>query len=148
MRRHSFVRATHFVFDRFLLLPIGAVIALVWANTAPEGYFTFTSRVSFFVNEIGMAFFFALLAQEVMEAVMPGGVLHSWRRWTLPVVAAAGASPARSAYTLGYVAISSEGSLYPAWPIACAIDVVVAYYVVRLIMPAARPSRSCCCSPS
>jgi NhaA family Na+:H+ antiporter len=135
MRRHSLVRATHFVFDRFLLLPIGAVIALVWANTAPEGYFTFTSRVSFFVNEIGMAFFFALLAQEVMEAVMPGGVLHSWRRWTLPVVAAAGGIAGSIGLYLGYVALSSEGSLYPAWPIACAIDVVVAYYVVRLIMP-------------
>ena len=135
MTRHLFTRAAHVVIDRFLLLPIGAVIALVWANTAPEGYFTFTSRASFFVNEIGMAFFFALLAQEVMEAVMPGGVLHSWRRWTLPVVAAAGGIAGSVGLYLGYVALTSEGSLYAAWPIACAIDVVVAYYVVRLIMP-------------
>jgi NhaA family Na+:H+ antiporter len=135
MSRPSFVRAAHVVFDRFLLLPIGAVIALVWANTAPEGYFTFANRASFVVNEVGMAFFFALLAQEVMEAVMPGGVLHSWRRWTLPVVAAGGGIAGAVGLYLGYVALSSEGSLFPAWPIACAVDAVVAYYVVRLIMP-------------
>src|SRR5262249_38353152 len=77
-------------FDRFLLLPIGAVIALLWANTAPVSYFTVAQRLSFVVNEIAMAFFFALLAQEVLEAVMSGGALHSWRKWTIPIIAAAG----------------------------------------------------------
>ena len=34
-------RAVRLTLERFLLLPIGAVIALVWANTAPESYFLF-----------------------------------------------------------------------------------------------------------
>jgi Na+/H+ antiporter NhaA len=89
VRRLSHYLHRHF-FDRFLLLPIGAVIALVWANSAPESYFLFAQKISFFVNEIGMAFFFALATQEIVEAVMPGGALHSWRRWGLPLVAAAG----------------------------------------------------------
>src|SRR5262245_6076103 len=76
--------------ERFLLIPIGALIALVWANTASESYFVFASRASFWVNEIGMTLFFALLAQETYEATMPGGALHSWRRWSMPIVAAAG----------------------------------------------------------
>src|SRR4029078_2559585 len=84
------MRSVRFIFDRYLLLPLGAVPAIVWANLAPESYFTTTWRLSFFVNEIGMAFFFALLAQEVTEALMPGGALHSWRKWSLPVVAAVG----------------------------------------------------------
>ncbi len=56
-------------------MPIGAVIALIWANTAAESYFHFAHRLSFFVNEIAMALFFALMAQEVYEATMPGGAL-------------------------------------------------------------------------
>ena len=30
--------------DRFLLLPLGAAIALVWANSAAESYFTFAQQ--------------------------------------------------------------------------------------------------------
>src|SRR5262245_65621522 len=76
--------------DRFLMLPLGAAIALVWANTAAESYFWFTQWLAFPVNEIGMAFFFALATQEIVEAVMPRGALHTWRRWDPPVAAAGG----------------------------------------------------------
>jgi len=125
----------HIVLDRFLLLPIGAVIALAWANTAPESYFVFARRAAFIVNEIGMAFFFALIAQEVVEAVMPGGALHSWRRWALPVVAAVGGMIGAVAVYLGYVHLQYEDVLSPAWPIACAIDAAATYYVLRTILP-------------
>jgi len=130
--RHPIV---HIVFDRFLLLPLGALIALVWANTAAESYFRMAQRLSFAVNEIGMAFFFALMAQEVTEAVMPGGALHSWRRWTLPIVAAAGGIIGAIAVYIGYVHLNYEYSLLPAWPIACAVDAAATYYVLRTILP-------------
>src|SRR5262245_23446085 len=88
-RRNSHaVRAFRYALDRFLLFPLGALIALVWANTAPESYFRTSLALAFPVNEIAMALFFALMAQEVYEAVMPGGALHSWRRWSMAVVAA------------------------------------------------------------
>jgi Na+:H+ antiporter, NhaA family len=135
MKQRTFSRAVHTVFDRFLLLPIGAVIALVWANTAPEGYFTVAHRLAFAVNEIGMAFFFALMAQEIAEAVMPGGALHSWRRWTLPIVAAIGGIIGAVAVYLGYVMLNYEYSLTAAWPIACAVDAAATYYVLRAILP-------------
>ncbi len=111
------------------------MIALVWANTAAESYFIFAHRLSFAVNEIGMAFFFALLAQEVAEAVMPGGALHTWRRWTLAVVAAIGGMVGAVAVFLGYVHLNFVEVLVPAWPIACAIDAAVTYYVLKTIMP-------------
>ena len=75
-----------FTIDHFLLLPLGGLIAIVWANSWPERYFTVAHDLAFIVNEIGMALFFALVAQEVVEEVMPGGALHKWRRWTLPAV--------------------------------------------------------------
>ena len=130
---HPAARLVRFITDRFLLLPLGALIALVWANTAGESYFTFAHALSFPVNEIAMAFFLALIAQEVFEAVMPGGALHTWRRWGTPVVAALGGFAATAATYLVYVQASYEDVLSSAWPVACAIDIGAAYYILKLI---------------
>src|SRR5262249_18527049 len=126
-------RALPFVVRRHLLIPIGAVIALVWANTASESYFVFAQRFGFVVNEIAMAFFFALAAQEVLEAAMPGGAVHSWRKWTLPIAAAAGGIVGAAGAYLLYVSLAFEPMLAPAWPIACAIDAAATYYLLRAI---------------
>jgi NhaA family Na+:H+ antiporter len=134
-RQRMFARAGRLIVERFLLLPIGALIALVWANAAPESYFVFAQRLSFAVNEIGMAFVFALLAQEVVEALMPGGALHSWRRWTLPIVAAIGGIVGAVLTYLLYVYLSYEFLLAEGWPVACAIDAAATYYVLRTILP-------------
>ena len=88
--RHILLRLFRGALNRFLLLPLGAVIALVWANTEPESYFRFSHALAFPVNEIAMAFFLALIAQELFEALMPGGALAAWRHRALPMVAALG----------------------------------------------------------
>jgi NhaA family Na+:H+ antiporter len=137
-RHHARTSARWFarhLLDRFLLLPLGAVIALVWANTYAESYFLFADKLSFIVNEIGMAFFFALATQEIVEAVMPGGALHTWRRWGLAVVAAAGGIVGSVGVYLAYVTLSYQAVLSTAWPIACAIDIAAAYYLLKAIMP-------------
>ena len=54
-------------------LPLGAALALAWANTGPESYFRTAHALAFPVNEIGMAIFLGLITQEALEAVMPGG---------------------------------------------------------------------------
>jgi hypothetical protein len=51
-----------------LVLPVGAVVALVWANSAHASYERFASALHFAVNDVGMAFFFALVTKEVVEA--------------------------------------------------------------------------------
>ena len=135
MTEQSIRRIVRVVFDRFLLLPIGAAIALTWANVSAESYFVFAHRLSFFVNEIGMAFFFALMAQEVTEAVMPGGALHTWRRWSLPIIAGIGGMAGAVAVYIAYVRLSYEFVLVSAWPVALAVDAVAMYYVLRTIMP-------------
>ena len=76
--------------DHFLLLPIGVLVALAWANTAGESYFRFAHTLRFSVNDIGMVLFVGVITEEVLEAVMPGGALFRWRRTLLPVVAAVG----------------------------------------------------------
>lgn len=128
-------RAVRLTVRRYLLMPIGALIALIWANTAPESYFRFAHGLSFFVNEIAMAFVFALLGQEVFEATIPGGALHSWRKWTLPLVAAAGGIAGSAATYLGYIQSQYQPGLASGWPIATAVDVVLAFYLLRAFMP-------------
>jgi NhaA family Na+:H+ antiporter len=122
-----------FATDHFLLLPVGGLIALVWANTRPESYFSLAQTLRFAVNDIGMALFFALIAQEVVEAVVPGGALHTWRRWTLPVVAAAGAVAGSALVYVAYVSWNYEMVLQDGWPVAAAIDLAFAYMLVRAL---------------
>src|SRR5262249_50293230 len=81
-----------FAIDQLLLLPLGAAIALAWANLAPDGYYRFSLALSRWVNDVAMVFFFGLMAKEVVEATVPGGVLHPWRRALLPMIAALGAT--------------------------------------------------------
>jgi len=131
--RHTAGALFHFTIEHFLLLPIGGLIALVWANTRPESYFTLTRDLSFVVNEVGMALFFALITQEIVEEVMPGGALHTWRRWTLPAVAAVGGTIGAAFVYLAYVGFQYELVLSPGWPVAGAIDIAFAYFIVKAI---------------
>jgi Na+/H+ antiporter NhaA len=70
-------------------LPIGAVLALIWANVFPPSYVRVSHALAFPVNDVGMMFFFALAAKDVVDATAAGGALHTWRRAALPVIAAA-----------------------------------------------------------
>ena len=88
-------------------------------------------RLSFSVNEIGMAFFFALMAQEVTEAVA-GRRAAFVARWTLPVAAIGGIVGAVTVY-IGYV--QPERYCRISAPIACAIDAAPMHYVLRMILP-------------
>src|SRR5690349_10105760 len=114
--------AYRFIIDRFLLLPIGAIAALVWVNTEPESYFRFSFALAFAVNEIGMAFFLGMIGQELLEAMMPRGTLHAWRQWTMPLLAAVGGVLGAAGVYLAYVSLKYEVVLAQAWPVACAVD--------------------------
>lgn len=131
-RQHTFAWL-RFVNERFLWLPLGAALALVWANTWPESYFRSAHALEFPVNEIGMAIFLGLVTQEVLEAVMPGGALAAWRRWAMPLVAAVGGLLGSTFFYLAYITLKYEEVLATAWPIACAIDMAAGYYVLKTI---------------
>jgi hypothetical protein len=119
---------------RALGIPIGAAGALLWSNFAAESYFRITHALAFAVNDVGMALFFALLTQEVLEATMPGGSLHTWRRAALPIVAAIGGTTGAIGAYGAFVLAGDEHVLLGGWPIVCAIDGGVAYFLVRVLI--------------
>ena len=89
-------RAFDYAIEHSLVLPVGAMAALAWANLSYASYARVSHALRFPVNDVGMVFFFALATKEVVEATAPGGALHSWRRAALPGIAAVGgmAAPA------------------------------------------------------
>ena len=131
--RGAAIRVSAYLTEHFLLLPLGALIALVWANTAPESYFRFAFAIALPVNDIGMVLFFALITKEIVEATAPGGVLHSWRKVLLPVVASLPATAVPAVVYVSTVAALDEPMLNIAWPAALATDVAVSYFIARLV---------------
>ncbi|MEO8255920.1 MAG: Na+/H+ antiporter NhaA [Acidobacteriota bacterium] len=126
-------RLSQFAVEHLLLLPLGAVIAMVWVNVQPESYYQFTYGIAFAVNDVGMALFFALMTKEVVEATVPGGVLHPWRRALMPVMAAIGATILPALILGPIVGLLDEPVLVIGWPVVLATDLAVSYFAARLI---------------
>ena len=61
--RKTIPRLSRFAVEHLLLLPLGALIALVWVNTAPESYYSFTYAISFAVNDVAMMIFLCVDGQ-------------------------------------------------------------------------------------
>jgi NhaA family Na+:H+ antiporter len=131
-RRHT-LAWLRFINERFLWLPLGAALAFVWVNTWSESYFRTAHALAFPVNEIGMAIFLGLVTQEALEAMMPGGALDAWRRWAMPLLAAAGGVLGSTFFYLGFITLKHEQVLAAAWPVACAIDMAAGYYLLKTI---------------
>jgi Na+:H+ antiporter, NhaA family len=131
--RAAVPRLSRFALEHLLLLPLGAAIALIWVNSAPESYYLFTYAIAFAVNDVAMVFFFALMTKEVVEATAPGGVLHPWRRALLPVVASIGATAVPALTYIWVVGVLDEPMLAVAWPVPLATDLAVSYFVLRQI---------------
>jgi Na+:H+ antiporter, NhaA family len=133
--RAAVPRLSQFVSEHLLLLPIGAGLALVWVNLWPLSYYEFSYQWAFMVNEVAMTLFFALVAKEVVEATTPGGMLHTWRRMIVPVIAAAGATIVPALLYVAFVRWADEPMLELGWTVTFATDVALAYVIARLIFP-------------
>jgi NhaA family Na+:H+ antiporter len=130
--RSAAPRLSRFALEHLLLLPLGAAIALVWSNTNPESYFRFSFAIAPAVNDVAMAFFFALMTKEVVEATADGGVLHPWRRALLPVIASLGITIVPPLLHVFLADPFGEPMLEVGWPVTLATDVAVSYFAVRL----------------
>ena len=129
-----------FILDNYILLVVGTVAALVWANVDHASYDHFAHSLHFAVNDIGMAFFFALAAKEIIEATLPGGALASPREAGVPLLAAVGGMIGPAALYAMQVVTLDRPELMAGWAIPCATDIAFSYMAARVIFPAGHPA--------
>jgi NhaA family Na+:H+ antiporter len=140
MMVRSWPRVVRFVFDNSILLVAGTAVAVAWANLNSAGYDHATHALHFWVNDVGMVFFFALAAKEVFEATLPGGPLASLRQAASPLAAAVGGMLAPA---LIFVALATQvgpASLARGWAIPCATDIAFSAMVARMIFSSSHPA--------
>ena len=151
-----------------LLLIFGALIALVWANVNYDSYHHFvefviwdhaptghahydangqvdyrTLTLHYLVNDVLMAFFFAIAAKEVWEAIiLKNGSLRGKKAAT-PLVATVGGMAGPIAVYLGIAAFlgsDTYDAVSRGWAIPTATDIAFSYLVGRLVFGAGHPA--------
>jgi NhaA family Na+:H+ antiporter len=133
-------RFTSFVFDNSLLLLVGTVIAVLWANLDVDGYDRVAHPLHFWVNDVGMVFFFALAAKEVFEATLPGGPLASPRQAMAPLAAAVGGMTVPALIYVSLASTVGPAELDRGWAIPCATDIAFSAMIARVIFPSGHPA--------
>ncbi len=128
------------IFNNSLLLLAGTVIAVVWANVDLASYARIAHPLHFWVNDIGMVFFFALAAKEVFEATLPGGSLASPRQAISPLAAAVGGMAVPALIFVALAFMLGPDSLARGWAIPCATDIAFSAMIARMIFPAGHPA--------
>ena len=133
-------KVASFIFDNSLLLLGGTIAALAWANIDQASYDYVAHPLHFWVNDVGMVFFFALAAKEVFEATLPGGPLASPRRALSPLAAAVGGMLAPALIYIALASTRGPAALSRGWAIPCATDIAFSAMIARIIFPAAHPA--------
>ncbi|HUT57102.1 MAG TPA: Na+/H+ antiporter NhaA [Phycisphaerae bacterium] len=154
-------RLADYIFDNALLLIAGTVTGLLWANLEPSTYGWLQDvcllsipcvhlhgeasqhgiGLHYLINDVLMAFFFALAGKEVWEALLPGGSLREARRAAMPIVCAVGGMLGPAAiYLSGAAALGRFDEFGPGWAIPCATDIAFSYMIARLIFGRHHPA--------
>jgi NhaA family Na+:H+ antiporter len=137
---HSRPRVARLLFDHSLLLVAGTLAALIWANLDEASYGHVAHPLHFWVNDVGMVFFFALAAKEVFEATLPGGPLSSLRNAISPLAAAVGGMAAPALIYSTLVATMGPQDLARGWAIPCATDIAFSAMIARAIFRVGHPA--------
>jgi NhaA family Na+:H+ antiporter len=137
---HSRSTYAGFILDNSLLLLAGTITAVAWANLDLRSYERLTHPLHFWVNDIGMVFFFALAGKEVFEATLPGGPLASPRQAMAPLAAAVGGMIAPALIYVALTAAVGPAALSRGWAIPCATDIAFSAMVARVIFPGGHPA--------
>ena len=137
---HASARLGRLILDNSLLLIAGTAVAVAWANLDLSSYNAVAHPLHFWINDIGMVFFFALAAKEVFEATLPGGALASPSRAASPLAAAVGGMVAPALIYVGLASTLGPPELTRGWAIPCATDLAFSAMIARLIFQAGHPA--------
>jgi NhaA family Na+:H+ antiporter len=160
-------RVWNFIVNYSMLLIGGALLALVWANIDAKSYHHFvefvliddflighahvdehghvhrTLTLHYLINDVLMAFFFAIAAKEVWEAIiLKNGSLRGKKALT-PLFATAGGMFGPITVYLGIALILGSdtfNAVARGWAIPTATDIAFSYLVGRLVFGAGHPA--------
>lgn len=127
----------------------GVIVALFWANFAPQSYRDFLHNhflgnmdFHFVTNDIFMVFFFGIAAVEITQSCLPGGDLNPLKKAVNPLLATLGGvvGPIMIYLVLNHF-IGSELFLR-GWGIPTATDIAFAWLVARLVFGSSHPAVS------
>lgn len=153
-------RVWSFLTEYSLLLVIGAITALVWANIDYQSYhdvieFNLLTNdyvghlhhghreltIHYLVNDILMALFFAMAGKEVWEAVaLKSGSLRGKKALTPLIATAGGMFGPIGVYFLAAFMMGKFGMLANGWAIPTATDIAFSYLIGRIVFGAGHPA--------
>lgn len=158
-------RTWRFLSEYSVLLVLGALIGLVWANVDAasyhavieypllergpighlhldaEGHAHRTLTLHYLINDLLMALFFAIAGKEVWEAVaLREGSLRGVRALTPLIATAGGMLGPVAVYLAGAALIGQFAELARGWAIPTATDIAFSYLVGRLVFGAGHPA--------
>jgi NhaA family Na+:H+ antiporter len=118
----------------------GVVVALVWANRAPESYARFLYdhflgplSFHFLTNDIFMVFFFGIATVEITQSLLPGGDLHPIKKSVNPLLATLGGVIGPALVYLMLNHFIGSASLRRGWGIPTATDIAFAWLTARML---------------
>ncbi|MCK9419145.1 MAG: Na+/H+ antiporter NhaA [Nitrospirae bacterium] len=127
----------------------GVILALAWANGAPESYDRFLhgrllGPLSFYflTNDIFMVFFFGIATVEITQSFLPGGDLYPVSKSVNPLLATAGGVVGPALVYLMLNQVIGAPELQRGWGIVTATDIAFAWLVARLIFGKNHPAIS------
>lgn len=132
-----------------LPLIAGVVLALAWANLAPQGYQTFINKplvgglsFHFISNELFMVLFFGIAAVEITHSCLPGGDLNPLSRAVNPLLGTLGGVLGPVAVYFGLNALCGAAELRNGWGIPTATDIALAWLAARAVFGGTHPAVS------
>jgi len=133
-------KLVRFIVGHSLLLLAGTITAVAWANLDLTSYEHIAHPLHFWVNDVGLVFFFALAAKEVFEATLPGGPLASPRQALSPIAAAVGGMVAPAVIYVALASTLGPANLIRGWAIPCATDIAFSAMIARVVFPGGHPA--------
>ena len=150
----------NFILEYSVLLILGALTALIWANIdyhsyhyivdfvildhSPVGHLHHGHRtltLHYLINDVLMALFFAMAGKEVWEAIaLKDGSLRGRKALTPLIATAGGMFGPISVYLLGAFMVGKFAALANGWAIPTATDIAFSYLVGRIIFGAKHPA--------
>jgi NhaA family Na+:H+ antiporter len=140
-------KGINFIREYSIPLIAGVIVALFWANIHPESYETVIYKeiivglnFHFFVQDIFMAFFFAIAAVEITQSFLPGGDLNPIKKAVNPLMATFGGVLGPIGFFFLFNALFGSPEYSHGWAIPTATDIALAWLLARFVFGNKHPA--------